>query len=133
MLTDEAYAELDAQLAGVDAELAARYPGDPGTRQPVHTVYVPADRFSSGLADDYGKRALAAIDRHGPLPFDADVMNRVVAKLHREPVEDLRIDFEDGYGSRSDAEEDAAARTAAAIVRDTAVPGLVGLRCKSLE
>ena len=27
-------------------------------------------------------------------------------KLEREPVEDLRIDFEDGYGARPDAEED---------------------------
>uniref|UniRef100_UPI00403EB3BA DUF6986 family protein n=1 Tax=Streptomyces phytophilus TaxID=722715 RepID=UPI00403EB3BA len=34
-----------AALAPVDAELARRYPGDPGTRQPVHTVYVPADAF----------------------------------------------------------------------------------------
>ena len=31
---------------------------------------------------------------------------RVVDKLKREPIEDYRLDFEDGYGTRPDAEED---------------------------
>ncbi len=35
----------------------------------------------------------------------------MLAKLRREPVEDFRIDFEDGYGARSDADEDATAVT----------------------
>ena len=30
--------DLDRRLAPADAELAARYPRDAGTRQPVHTV-----------------------------------------------------------------------------------------------
>ena len=34
------------------------------------------------------------------------VYARTLAKLEREPVEDFRIDFEDGYGTRADAEED---------------------------
>ena len=41
--------ELDTRLAVVDALLAARYPGERAGRQPVHTVYVPADRFHSDL------------------------------------------------------------------------------------
>ena len=40
--------ELDVRLAAADADLAAWYPGDRGRRQPVHTVYVPADRYDSG-------------------------------------------------------------------------------------
>jgi hypothetical protein len=44
--------DLDRRLAPADAELAARYPGDPGTRQPVHTVYVPADQMTPGLTAD---------------------------------------------------------------------------------
>ena len=44
VLGPQAYARLDRALAGVDAQLARDYPGDPGGRQPVHTVYVPADR-----------------------------------------------------------------------------------------
>jgi hypothetical protein len=43
LLADRLADRLDERLADADAELASRYPGDPGTRQPVHTVYVPAD------------------------------------------------------------------------------------------
>ena len=35
------------------------------------------------------------------------IYRRVREKLDREPVEDFRIDFEDGYGNRPDDEEDA--------------------------
>ena len=38
---------LDEQLAAADAALAEHYPGDRGVRQPVHTVYVPADRYTA--------------------------------------------------------------------------------------
>ena len=56
-------------------------------------------------------------------------------KLEREPVEDYRIDFEDGFGSRSDADEDAAARTAAShtvagLKAGTLPPG-IGIRIKN--
>ena len=44
---------------------------------------------------------------------DEDVMALVLAKLDTEPVEDLRIDFEDGYGDHGDDEEDRAAAAAA--------------------
>ena len=37
-------------------------------------------------------------------------------KLQREPVEDFRIDFEDGYGNRPDEEEDNHAALAATEV-----------------
>nr|WP_312018488.1 aldolase/citrate lyase family protein [Streptomyces sp. I05A-00742] len=140
---------LTAGLAGVDADLARRYPGDPGTRQPVHTVYVPADAFAADTVRTWGERALAALDAHAPdagalaaalgLPDESAVAvhDRVRAKLAHEPVEDLRIDFEDGYGRRSDAEEDeAAARAAelvAAAVADGSAPPFVGIRAKSME
>lgn len=103
-------AEVDASLAPVDADLALRCPGDPGGRQPVHTVYVPADVFGPGTVREWGRRALAALDEHAPGPAvfarvlglpeadAAEVYGRVRAKLAAEPVEDLRIDFEDGYG-----------------------------------
>ena len=41
---------------------------------------------------------------------------RVREKLQREPVEDFRLDFEDGYGNRPDAEEDGHAASAAVEV-----------------
>ncbi|MFI0720500.1 DUF6986 family protein [Streptomyces sp. NPDC021224] len=142
-------ARIGVSLAATDAELARRYPGDPGTRQPVHTVYVPADTAGPGTPRDWGDRALAALDAHAPdaaalgsvlgLPtaLAAEVHDRVRAKLLREPVEDLRIDFEDGYGLRPDAEEDAAARAAARTVAELAggegAPPWAGIRMKCLE
>jgi len=148
-LADAVRAEVGAALAGTDAELARRYPGDPGTRQPVHTVYVPADAFTADTVREWGDRALAALDAHAPdaaslagllgLPADlaADVHDRMREKLRREPVEDLRIDFEDGYGMRPDAEEDAAAvaaaRTVSAAVADGSAPPYVGIRMKCME
>ena len=65
-LGDDDYARLDRQLQPVDSEFEARYPGDAGVRQPVHTVYVPADRCHPGLAGDWGEQALAALAEHSP-------------------------------------------------------------------
>lgn len=39
--------------------------------------------------------------------FAWTIYQRTIEKLQREPVEDFRIDFEDGYGIRSNKEEDA--------------------------
>lgn len=41
------------------------------------------------------------------------VYNKIIQKLVTEPVEDFRIDFEDGFGNRPDDEEDDTAVTAA--------------------
>ena len=122
-------------MAPADEALARGYPGDPGVRQPVHTVYVPADRVTQGIAARYGTEARAALDAHAPDPgtlaeivgADADRVAEVwpllLAKLDREPVEDLRIDLEDGYRGHSDDEEDA---DAVAAVAALAVAGLAG-------
>ncbi|HET8718226.1 MAG TPA: hypothetical protein VFM50_10805, partial [Nocardioidaceae bacterium] len=50
--------ELDVRLARADADLAARYPGERGVRQPVHTVYVPADRYAADTPARWGEQAL---------------------------------------------------------------------------
>ncbi|QDY75507.1 DUF6986 family protein [Streptomyces qinzhouensis] len=142
-------AAVGALLAPVDAELARRYPGDPGTRRPVHTVYVPAESFTAGTVRAWGDAALAALDDHAPdavsfaavlgLPeaLAGPVYERVRAKLEREPVEDLRIDFEDGYGGRTDAEEDGHAALAARLVSDAyrngTAPPYTGIRMKCME
>jgi hypothetical protein len=62
------------------------------------------------------------------------VYTRVRERLSREPVEDLRLDFEDGYGNRPWEEEDrhaaaAAAEIAAAIESSGAMPS-IGIRTK---
>jgi citrate lyase beta subunit len=133
MLDEAAYAEIDALLEPVDARLKARYPGEERTRQPVHTLYVPADLFGRGVLREYSRVVLSLVKEHGPLPFTDEVNDRVLAKLAAEPVEDLRIDFEDGYGARSDEEEDGHARATATAVANGERPAFVGLRCKSLE
>ena len=62
------------------------------------------------------------------------IYRRVIEKLDREPVEDFRIDFEDGYGNRPDDEEDghavsAAAETAEGSKKGT-LPPFIGIRIK---
>ncbi len=68
---------------------------------------------------------------------DADVVGRVRAKLAAEPIEDLRIDFEDGYGAKpddiEDADVEAAATALAASQAAGTAPAFAGLRIKSFE
>jgi len=62
------------------------------------------------------------------------IYTRVLEKLKREPVEDFRIDFEDGYGNRPDAEEDGHAESAAIEVANGmkagTLPPFIGIRIK---
>ncbi len=138
-------AELDERLADADAALASRYPGERPGRQPVHTAYVPADRFTADTATEWGREALALADEHADklalVVADADIIRRVKAKLGDEPVEDLRIDFEDGYVGRDgpfdDAAEDDHARTTAHALAESqqaeTAPPFSGIRIKSFE
>lgn len=139
--------------ARLDADDAARpaFPGDSGSRQPVHTVYGGAQIFSSDTAQRLGATALRAMDAFAPDaatlaralgrnpddPIVAAVYPRVREKLTREPVEDFRIDFEDGFGVRPDAEEDRAALEAAdevfAGMENGTLPPFIGLRMKQLS
>ncbi len=140
---------LDARLAASDEDVERRYPGDAGTRQPVHTVYVPADQVTARLPAQWGEAALELLDAGLPSAarvsevtgIDAalaqEVLPLVREKLAREPIEDLRIDFEDGIGDRGDAGEDAVVDSAVdqllAAVEGGSAPPFVGLRFKSFE
>jgi citrate lyase beta subunit len=141
-------ARIEEQLAATDQLLERNYPGDDGSRQPVHTVYVPADRFTPQLAAEWGAQALATAKAHGGLEklgtllgqeadLAAAVASRVEAKLGSEPIEDLRLDFEDGYGDRGDEAEDAdavaAAQAVAAAVAAGTAPPFIGIRFKCFE
>jgi len=65
------------------------------------------------------------------------IYKRVNEKLRREPVEDFRIDFEDGYGNRPDDEEDGHAASAAAEVAEGmsagTLPPFIGIRIKTFS
>ncbi|HET9649725.1 MAG TPA: aldolase/citrate lyase family protein [Microlunatus sp.] len=147
-LDDATLTGLDERLAETDAFLARAYPGEDGRRQPVHTVYVGADRYTPALPAEWGVAAADVVAAHGGIealcaevgldPALAEtVAPRVEAKLSREPIEDLRCDFEDGYGDRGDAAEDAdavrVARAVAEAVSRGVAPAFIGLRFKCFE
>jgi citrate lyase beta subunit len=134
-LTDQLTAAIDARLKTANDAVLLEYPGDPQTRQPVHSFYGGADLFTSDACSKLGKLALRSLDENGPFPgVSDDVVSRVREKLRREPIEDYRIDFEDGYGNRPDAEEDghaeAAAHHAAEAHRAGMLPPFLGIRIK---
>jgi citrate lyase beta subunit len=138
-----------AALSRKNAAHAARFPGDFAGRQPVHTVYGGAHLFKSDSAKKLGELALRSLTRYAPDPatfalavgMDGEiartVYDRVVDKLKREAVEDFRIDFEDGYGNRPDAEEDghavAAALEVAKGLEDGTLPPFLGIRVKTFS
>ncbi len=148
-LDDAALEEAAARLRPANLAFAARYPGESALRQPVHTVYAGAQHFRHDAAAEHGREALGALRRYAPtaagfagalgIPADGAaeaLYARVVDRLEREPVEDFRVDFEDGYGTRPDAEEDAAALAVAdEMARGMeagTLPAYVGLRLKAL-
>ena len=148
LLGETFLAEADRRLSSTDALLARAYPGGAAARQPVHTVYVPADRYSAELPQQWGSAATQLVEAHGgvdelcrlvglPDELAHQVAPRVMAKLEDEPIEDLRLDFEDGYGLRPDEQEDAdaitAAKTLSASVTAGTAPPFVGIRFKCLE
>ncbi|MEU4246645.1 aldolase [Amycolatopsis sp. NPDC026612] len=133
-LSEDVYDAADARLAAADARVAASYPGERPGRQPVHTVYVPASRYKTRLVADWGKQAMRVFIEHADLlGLDADGYERVRAKLLTEPIEDLRIDFEDGYGRVPDDVEDTAALAAGQTLATTGGTPFCGIRFKSFE
>lgn len=100
-------------------------------RQPIHTVYGGAHLFTRDTCAKMGRLALALLDDFGAaLPHEALIR----AKLEREPLEDYRIDFEDGYGLRSSEEEDEDARRAATELAELAAPPpFIGFRIRAFE
>ena len=136
------------RLHEVNTELSVRYPGDGPRRQPVHTVYGGAHLFRADTARKLGDLALRSLEEYAPdaqslvdaVGFTEDrrlaetVYARIVDKLRREPIEDFRVDFEDGFGQRSDDEEDAhAVAVAEQVARGQAaglLPPFVGIRIK---
>jgi len=72
--------------------------------------------------------------KHHYAGFSYCIYKKVIAKLKCEAVEDFRIDFEDGFGNRSDNEEDDTAITAATQVakgmQDNTLSPFIGIRIK---
>lgn len=136
-----------ARLDQAGAPVESMHPG-PGIRRPVHVVYGGAHLFRFDTAPRLGRTALAMLSEYAPSAdslaaaaglapeLAGTLYERVVRKLSHEPVEDFRIDFEDGYGHRPDDEEDCHAMTAAGeMARGLAegtLPPFTGIRIKPL-
>ncbi|CAN5882753.1 aldolase/citrate lyase family protein [soil metagenome] len=149
-LDKKAFDGWGARLAAVAGRVAAESPGERPERQPVHTVYGGANLFRYDTAAKLGRLATATLDEFAPDAdtlaealgiADADLAGRVHArvaeKLGTEPVEDFRLDYEDGYGNRPDDEEDADADAGAgqltAGMKAGTLPPFTGIRIKPLS
>jgi hypothetical protein len=137
------------RIGRAGSRIADRYPGEGPNRQPVHTVYGGAQIFSAKTCARLGELAGEFVESWLPTPLElASVLGmdeglaemvhpKVVHKLETEPVEDFRIDFEDGYGHRSDQEEDGHARSTAREVatglEEGSLSPFIGIRVKSMS
>lgn len=138
-----------AALSEANKDFMRRYPGESNRRQAVHVVYGGAHLFRSDSAQKLGEVALRSLQEYAPdastlapalgmeRSLAEKVYDRILEKLQREPVEDFRLDFEDGYGNRPDAEEDAhAASSAIEVARglsEKTLPPFIGIRIKPLN
>jgi citrate lyase beta subunit len=143
--------KISATLSDANKAFMRHYPGESNRRQAVHTVYGGAHLFKADSAQKLGAVALRSLQEYAPdakslanvLGTAGDeqlaqkVYDRVVEKLRREPIEDFRLDFEDGYGNRPDAEEDGHAASGAAEVarglKANSLPPFIGIRIKPLS
>lgn len=148
-LSDQSFAELSSRLKTALAPFTATYPGESGRRQPVHTVYGGAQLFKADSALRLGSLAVRSFETFAPdaatfasvlgipVVLADTIFERVAEKIGREAVEDFRIDFEDGYGTRPDAEEDghavAAAYEVAKGLADGTLPPFIGIRIKTFS
>ena len=146
-LSVDGWLDLVERAGEAEAEHRRRFPGDAAMSQRLQTLYVPADRVTPTTTVEFGTEGLRLLEIHAPdaaafedaFGVDASVAERartrVHAKLEREPVEDLRVDFEDGYGARPDDEEDRHAEVAARALHAAREAGTApvsfGLRVKS--
>src|SRR5216110_1328883 len=120
-------ADIIGVLSEANKSFMRRYPGESNRRQAVHTVYGGAHLFKVDSPKKLGAVALRSLEEYAPdaptlaraiglagdAKFAERVYDRVIEKLKREPLEDFRLDFEDGYGNRADEEEDGHAESAA--------------------
>jgi citrate lyase beta subunit len=147
-LTQEDLAAIVATLAEQNHAFMRTYPGESDRRQAVHTVYGGGHLFKADSTTKLGLVALRSLKEYAAdaaqlarvlgadwePAFAEKIYQRIVEKLTREPIEDFRLDFEDGYGNREDSEEDGhaaqAARQVAAGLAAGTLPPFIGIRIK---
>jgi uncharacterized protein DUF6986 len=130
-------AETTARLGQLAMEVLAQYGSDPFEFAGALGLISDARAHSANgaaLRAEFSRDPSALRTSQPDAWLALAVYDRTRAKLEREPVEDFRIDFEDGFGARPDAEEDATARHAAAEVARAmaqgSLPPFIGIRIK---
>jgi citrate lyase beta subunit len=140
----------DDRLRAANLAFANRYRGEVASRQPVHSVYGGAQLFHADTVPKVGAIALRALQEYaseptslgealgiGGHPALATIHARVFEKLNREPVEDYRVDFEDGYGNRGDVAENGHAQGVGVAFAEAMKAGTlspyIGIRVKPLN
>jgi len=147
-LSPDDLAPIVAALATENRAFMDTYPGESDRRQAVHTVYGGGHLFKADSTGKLGAVALRSLKEYAPdaaslakvlgadwqPAFSEKLYARIVEKLTREPVEDFRLDYEDGYGNRVDSEEDGhaaqGAREVAAGLAAGTLPPFIGIRIK---
>lgn len=141
---------IDRELTAALSRFNKQFPGESPARQPIQTLYGGAQIFKADTAAKLGVVALRNLQENAPdaatfaralgwkgsAKLNKLIYDRVVEKLKREPVEDFRIDFEDGYGNRPDAEEDQhavfSAQETARGMKEGTLPPFIGIRTKPM-
>jgi citrate lyase beta subunit len=135
-----------ADLAHANSAQESQFPGDHTANQPMHTVYESAALFDSQRVTDF---ANAARDHSATHLSDPSALVRILEitetlanrahpilmdMLSREPVQDYRLDFEDGFGVHADDYEDQvvvrSAQGLAEAMRLDTLPRYIGIRTK---
>lgn len=186
-LLEEMAQSADNRLSDVDEQVRGEWSAVRAWRQPVHTLYIPADKFFQQVAEYRGEgdepgeaideyvelarsQAHVALSTAGFSPAGeaslasftrslealavrleqleeraGEVAEITAAKLISQPIEDLRIDLEDGFTQRQvtmdqrDGDEDSHAILAAKALTGWAEsthasrPSFAGIRFKSFD
>lgn len=101
----------------------------PPRDQPSYVLYGGAHRFDRETPDKMRHLARKWLKDY---PWLQETARKKVEQRLGQPLEDFRIDFEDGYGRRSDEEEDAHASAVAVDLPATQDCNRIGVRLKPI-
>src|SRR5215475_1062919 len=101
-LSDEILSGIAERLRQANAEFAARFPGEAGRRQPVHTVYGGAHLFRADSAPRLGQVAQRAFAENAP---DFVIFARAIGLPLSDELPDV-LDYATGLRHRLETDPD---------------------------
>src|SRR5882724_891230 len=130
-LSEQTLRELAARLKAQHDAFAGQYPGESGTRQPVHTVYGGSHLFKSDTTKKLGDLALKTLNQYAPsastfaeaLGIDPGVAEIVYARVQEKLKREAE---EDGHAAQS-------AQECAKGLKNGTLSPFIGIRIKSLS